>query len=80
MSEIYKATNVNKGRGHLPKHFITEEVRADARNFIPAAPPGKYEKAQYARERTWKFHGNKNFSQKNMIQKLGVEPDLYQIH
>lgn len=32
-----------KGRGHLPKHLITEEVRADERNFIPADPPGKYE-------------------------------------
>lgn len=28
-------------QGHLPKHLITEEVRAEERNFIPAEPPGK---------------------------------------
>ena len=27
--------------GHLPKHLVTEEVRADMRNFSPADPPGK---------------------------------------
>lgn len=45
--EIYNATNMNKGwgRGHLPKHFSTEDVRADTRNFMPVDPPGKYEKA-----------------------------------
>lgn len=36
---------MNKGPGHLPKHFSMEEVRADARNFMPVDPPGKYEKA-----------------------------------
>jgi hypothetical protein len=29
--------------GHLPKHLITEEVRAEVRNVIPADPPGKYD-------------------------------------
>lgn len=43
--EIYNATNMNKDQGHLPKHLSTEEVRADARNFMPVDPPGKYEKA-----------------------------------
>jgi hypothetical protein len=44
-SEKYTSGERQKqqGQGHLPKHLITDEVRADERNFIPADPPGKYE-------------------------------------
>lgn len=34
-----------RGQRHLPKHLMTEEVRAEDRNFKPADPPGKYETA-----------------------------------
>lgn len=36
---------VKTGQCHLPKHLITEDVRAEDRNFKPADPPGKYETA-----------------------------------
>jgi len=36
-------TAINQKIGHLPKHLITEEVRAEVRNVIPADPPGKYD-------------------------------------
>jgi hypothetical protein len=36
-----QASNIH--RHHCPKHFITEDVILDKRNFMPAEPPGKYE-------------------------------------